>query len=306
MSLRPQGRAVGCALLALGLAGPARALTIIPDFSSSITGASNAAAIEGAIDSAASTIGSLFSNPFSVTILFEAVHDGSNGFLAASESSYYTDSYSGFTSLLKSDAAANPANTILNSAVANLSSGNKGGTDGIIATNTVFEALGLSLPGAYNTAGAYVGSGTVDGVVLLNLDQPLSFTEPLPAYNGRNLEYDATRAVEHEIDEVLGGGGSGSTLNDIAYYGKNNRADPFTYYEGALDLYRYSAQGKASFSTSPALSYLSVNGGKTSVVGFNQYAQGDLADFGPTAYACSGGGIGGPPGLIQDAFSCPN
>ena len=102
--------------------------------------------------------------------------------------------------------------------------------------------------------------------------------EPLPAYNGRNLEYDATREVEHEIDEVLGGGGAaGTTLNDIAYYGKNNRADPFTYYEGPRSL-RYSAQGKASFSTSPALSYLSVNGGKTSVVGFNQYAQGDLAE----------------------------
>ena len=200
-----------------------------------------------------------------------------------------------------------PANAILNSAVANLSSGNKGGTDGIIATNTVFEALGLSLPGAYNTAGAYVGSGTVDGVVLLNLDQPLSFTQPLPAYNGRNCsEYDATRAIEHEIDEVLGGGGSGTTLNDIAYYGKNNRADPFTYYQGPLDLYRYNAAGRPSFSTNPSLSYFSVNGGKTNIVGFNQYAQGDLSDFGPTVYPCSGGGIGGPPGFVQDAFSCPN
>jgi len=300
--------AAGCAVVVLGFASPADAtLKILPTFDSSITGASNASAIEGAINAAANAIGRQFSNAFSVPILFEAVHDGTNGYLAASESTFYSSSYSYYTSLLKQAATANPGNTILTSAAANLAYGNKGGSYGIVATNTVFDALGLSLPGGYNASGNFVGTGAYDGVVLINIDQPLSYTQPLPAYNGSNLSYDATRAMEHEIDEVLGGGGSGSTLNDIADYGLNNSNDPFTFYEGALDLYRYSGLHAPSFKTSSAVSsYFSVDGGKTRIVGFNQYAQGDFGDFGPTSYGCPGGGYGGPPGLIQDAFSCPN
>jgi hypothetical protein len=47
-----------------------------------------------------------------------------------------------------------------------------------------------------------------------------------------------------------------------------------------LDLYRYSAQGVPSFSTSSgASSYLSVDGGATDIVGFNQTSTGDFGDF---------------------------
>ncbi len=295
----------GVAAVSLKFARPAHALSILPTFDSSITGAANASAIETAIDSAANTIDALFSNASTVPILFEAVNEP-NGFLAASESTYDTYSYANYASLLRSAAAAEPGNTVLRTAAANLKSGNQGGSKGIVATNTVFQALGLSgsaLSGAYPSED---GGAPFDGIVLINLGEPLSFSGQ-PSAN----QYDATRAIEHEIDEVLGGGGSGTTLNDIAYYGKNNPRDAFTYYEGALDLYRYAGSpgaGKhaASFSTSSsALAYFSVDGGKTSIVGFNQYWQGDLSDFGPTSYACAGGGYGGPPGLIQDAFSCP-
>jgi hypothetical protein len=92
------------------------------------------------------------------------------------------------------------------------------------------------LPGGYDSNGNFVGVGPYDGVILLNIDQPLSYSQPVPAYDGSNLTYDGTRAFEHEIDEVLGGGGSGSTLNDVADYGLNNPLDPFTFYQGALDL----------------------------------------------------------------------
>jgi len=63
---------------------------------------------------------------------------------------------------------------------------------------------------------------------------------------------------------------------------------------GVLDLYRYSAPGVASFSTaSNASSYLSVDGGVTDIVGFNQDSSGDLADFSTcdnvqAAFSCSG------------------
>jgi hypothetical protein len=112
----------------------------------------------------------------------------------------------------------------------------QGGQYGVGATNTVFTALGLPLPGGYDSNGNFVGVGPYDGVILLNIDQPLSYSQPVPAYDGSNLTYDGTRAFEHEIDEVLGGGGSGSTLNDVADYGLNNPLDPFTFYQGALDL----------------------------------------------------------------------
>ena len=311
--LRGEASEVGAVVLALILASPAHAtLDIVPTFDASITADSNAAAIESAINAAASAIGSQFSNPFEVSILFEAVHGGSSGFLAGSESTYYGVAYSDYVSLLQGAAAANPANAVLNEAVANLAYGNKGGTFGIAATNTVLQALGVpaaDVPGGYDASGNWAGGGpgVFDGVILINIDQPLTYTQPLPAYDGSNVTYDAVRAMEHEIDEVLGGGGSGSTLNDVAYYGVDNPNDPFTFFQGALDLYRYSAPHVASFSTNPsATSYFSVDGGVTSIVGFNQYSQGDFGDFGPTTNACSGGGHGGPAGLIQDAFVCNN
>jgi hypothetical protein len=286
---------------------PAYALDITPTFDSSVTGASNAAQIESAFNKAAGSIGSLFSNSFTVPILVEAVHAGTNGFLAASESTYYYTDYNSYVGLLAGAAAAHPANTPLNTAIANLGFGNQGGTLGVVATNTVFTALGVPLPGGYDSNGDYVGVGPYDGVILLNIDQPLTYTQPLPAFDGTNLIYDATRSFEHEIDEVLGGGGSGSTLNDVAAYGVDNSNDLFTYLQGALDLYRYSAPGVPSFSTNPSdTAYFSVDGGVTDIVGFNQYSQGDFGDFGPLTDACSGGGFGGPAGLIQDAFSCYN
>jgi PEP-CTERM motif len=62
-----------------------------------------------------------------------------------------------------------------------------------------------------------------------------------------------------------------------------------------------------SFSADPNdAAYFSVDGGVTSIVGFNQYYTGDFGDFGPLTDACSGGGHGGPAGLIQDAFLCNN
>jgi hypothetical protein len=55
---------------------------------------------------------------------------------------------------------------------------------------------------------------------------------------------------------------------------------PFDNDVGALDLYRYSAPGVASFATSSsATSYLSVDGGVTDIIGFNQSSTGDYADF---------------------------
>ena len=301
----------GSALLALIIASPAHAsLDILPTFDSSITALGDAAAVEAAISNATHAIQGDFANSFDVPILFKAAHDGLDGFLAISNSTFSTRTYRDYVDLLELAASSHPGNAVLKTAVNNLGSGNTGGTDGVIVTNTVLQALGVpasDVPGGYDANGNFVGLGAFDGVITINVDQPFTYTEPVPVYDGHNLTYDATRAVDHEIDEVLGGGGSGSTLNYVSQFGTDNPDSVFTFYQGALDLYRYSAPETPSFSTSEAAeAYLSVNGGASEIVGFNNFSQGDYGDFGPNIDSCAGGGFGGPAGLILDAFSCNN
>lgn len=65
---------------------------------------------------------------------------------------------------------------------------------------------------------------------------------------------------------------------------------------GPTDLYRYSAPGTPSFTTSgTATSYLSIDGGLTDIVDLNQNSGGDYGDFAPP-----GTGAGQ---LIQNAFN---
>ena len=263
----------GTALLALILANPADAsLDILPTFDRSITALGNAAAVEAAINNATHAIQGDFANSFDVPILFKAAHAGLDGFLAMTNSTFFHRTYRDYVGLLESAAAAHPGNAALKTAVNNLGSGNKGGTGGVIVTNTVLQALGVpapDVPGGYGANGKFVGLGAFDAVITINVDQPFTYAEPVPVYDGHNVTYDATRAVEHEIDEVLGGGGSGSTLNSVSQFGTDNPDSVSTFYQGALDLYRYSAPETPSFSTSEAAgAYLSVNGGATEIVGF--------------------------------------
>ncbi|HVC62655.1 MAG TPA: NF038122 family metalloprotease [Acetobacteraceae bacterium] len=279
------------ACIALLAATRANALVIDAGFGSSITAAANAGAIETAIDTAVNAIGSLYSNPGTVSILFTT---GPGGFLGQSNEGLDGVSYSNYTSLLAADAAAHPANTTLAAAVANLAYGNDANGSRPIAATTALLRVGLGVTGAtpcFNASGAFVSTcgQAYDGVVTLSSTQTLDDTRPVGS------GYDAIRVVEHEVDEVLGGGGAGSTLNVIAGYGLDNSSRPLTYYDGPLDLYRYSAPLRPSFSTSSgATAYLSVDGGNTNIVGFNQNPNGDFADFLST----------GCPARVQDAFTC--
>ena len=282
----------------LGLVQPATGLNIVPAFDSSIVNAPNAAAIENSITFSANTISSLFSNAGTVHILFEY---SAGSFLGQSDSSFYYDTYTNVTAELSANASANPQNTTLATALAHLSSGNDAnGTTQMLATSADFRiALGdnTATP-CFDINGNFVNAcgATYDGVITLSSSQPLDFTRPVPAYNGTNVLYDAVRVEEHEIDEVLGGGGSGSTL------GSSDQNDAF----GILDLYRYSAANTPSFTASSrASSYFSVDGGATDIVGFNQNRSGDYSDWGPNITSCPGGGSGGP-GFVQDAFACNN
>jgi hypothetical protein len=94
-------------------------------------------------------------------------------------------------------------------------------------------------------------------------------------------EYSAISAIEHELDEVLGGGGQGSELNQTS-----RGSSPTDV--GVLDLYRYSSPGVPSFSSCPGtFAYLSVDGGNTDVARFNNNRGDDLGDFQPNGFVQS-------------------
>lgn len=295
---------------------------------------------QAAINAAANQIASQFNNNMTTNILFYGVHGGANGFLAASESGNTVYSYSQYTAALAADAATHPGNTTLNSAVAHLASGNGAGNpNAFVAANTTdARVLGLNLGATtafgqqdstpqFNSTGLFTGgSGTADGIVLLNLDQPFSYSRPVqPVSSG--VAYDAQTAMEHEIDEVLGIGGAGSLLN-TAHSDPNYASNSFGVNGslfGTLDLFRYSGLGTPSFDatntsitgcTNPSICtgapspYFSVDGGLTSIDTFNQafpLIGGDAGDWGLNLFKlCPGnGGIGGT-GDVQDAFSCNN
>jgi hypothetical protein len=118
--------------------------------------------------------------------------------------------------------------------------------------------------------------GPYDGIVTLNSAQPLQFTRPTSVG-----KYDALRATEHEIDEVLGFGSSldaGSA--DIR----------------PQDLFSWSSPGTRSLSTSGAR-YFSIDSGNTNLVNFNQNSHGDFGDW--LSAVC-------PSAMpdVQDAFEC--
>src|SRR5262249_44248242 len=136
--------------------------------------------------------------------------------------------------------------------------------------------LGFNTPPAMFANGSVMAGGPYDGIVTLNSAQPLQFTRPTVSGN-----YDALRATEHEIDEVLG---FGSSLDNMA---ANVRPQ---------DLFSWSSPGTRSLSTS-GTRYLSIDGGNTNLVDFNQDSHGDFGDW--LSNTCPSA----MPG-VQDAFEC--
>jgi len=299
-------------IAALGLIGgrspQGGTLAISPTFDTTITTAPNAAQIEAAINTAITTIDGLYSTFNTVTdnVYFQL---GPGSFLARTNTGFFGESYASYTNALEADSAANPGNTVLSTAIANLSKGNdSNGASRIAATTGLLRMLGFTAPPCYSSTGDFncgAAGHPFDAIVTLSTTQPLDFMRPTPAFPPS--EYDALGAIEHELDEVAGGGGPGSTLNEVLNNCSTNPSNFFCNKFGTLDLYRYSAPNAPSFTTfGSASSYFSVDGGVTNIVGFNQNSRGDFADFGPNVTPCPGGGFGGPDAFIQDAFNCNN
>jgi hypothetical protein len=272
----------GLALLMGFVVSPVNALVIIDNFDSTITNNANAATIESAIQSASNTISSLFDNPVTVNILFEF----NPAILGQTTAAGYINSYAAYTSLLQANATSNPANSTLATAVAHLGSGNGAIGLPIYSTSANLRALGVTTAlGTLNSSGVTSPSGTYDAIVSIG---NLSYSSNGPGFNSQGVG-----EVEHLINEVLGGGGSGSTLGTS----KANMAF------GGLDLYRYALSGSGISSITSTPSYttsfsagaaFSVDGGATGIVQFNQAGAG--SDYGDFA------NVG--PCQIQAAFNC--
>jgi hypothetical protein len=269
--------------------GPAHALLIVPSFDSTLTSQANAAALEAAINNAVTTIDGLYSNPGTVKILFE--YNG--GVLGQSQNGESFVPYSQYVSQLAFDSATHPSNTVLASAVANIGKGNIG--DYVLGT-TAFLRVGMGFTGAgttpcYNAAGSFVSgcNSIYDGIITIGN------VSTSPAGVGQNSQ--ALAVVEHEVNEVLGGGGPGTTI------GQNLSGMVSGVALGPMDLYRYQSSGSTcagvdstpSYTTSSAVvACYSYDGGVTALVQMNQAGGGsDYGDFATTSPNTP---------YIQDAF----
>jgi hypothetical protein len=274
------------ASLALLLAGAASAkaqLTITPTFDSTITSLSNASQVEAAIEAAISQTESDITTSYvdNVTIDFQTESAG----LAENISALGNLSYTKYLS----DLQANPLKSAIQiQAISTMPTGPIAALNN--DTTMTLTAANLAAIGESQLAATAVQqNGGLDGTVFLN-------TSILNASrtSGQIIgNYDLQTAAQHEMDEVLGIGGYGSTLE--------GGSTPNTL--GSLDLFRYSANGVRSFTNSTANPnvYFSIDGGKTNLVYFNQSGTGDYADWGDG----TGDEEGNIPPQVQDAFGTP-
>lgn len=232
-------------------------MVITPTFDSSILNNPNSAAIQSMINQAIAIYRALFSDPITVKILFRysnTLPDGSamGTLVARSNFVVYDIAWNTYINALTGDAKTG------NDATANASLPGSPLSANVSPSSAGGRAAGLGTQPAM-FADATVGpGGPYDGIVTLNSTQPFQFTRPPSAST-----FDALRATQHEIDEILG---LGSHLQD----GSSDLRPQ--------DLFSWAAPGTRNVS-SAGLRYFSINGGNTNIIAFSQDPEGDFGDW---------------------------
>jgi len=252
-------------------------LVITPTFDSSILNDPKSAAIQSTINQAISIFESLFSDPVNVKILFRYSNTLPGGTpigtdIARSNFVIYNVPWDTYITSLKADGKTTRDTSANASLPATSLSTN------IIPSSAGGRAVGLDTPPAMFADGTVGFGGPYDGIVTLNSDEPLQFTRP-----PTSADYDALRATEHEMDEVLG---LGSHLN----------ASPPSGDLRPQDLFSWSSDGVRN-TTAVGGRYFSITSGDFVIVSFNQDSDGDFGDW------LSGFCPQATP-YVQNAFGC--
>lgn len=261
-------------------------LTIDPTFASSITSLADATEVEASIDTAIAAIDSLYSNNGTIPVLFE--YDSSLDGGAETESVDLTVSYNTYLQDLTNDSRHNPTNTVLATAVASLPARNSISQTVTVTAPFANLVLGQGLDDCFNASGTFVDTcGQAYAAIVTVSGSGDAYYDSSTGYNST-----ATSDAEHELDEVLGGGGAGTTLTDTS------SGTPTSY--GPTDFYRYASGngsncdgtlGALSWSdSSSVVSCYSINGGASAItdaqgnpIQFNQTGGGsDYGDFAQT------------------------
>jgi hypothetical protein len=255
---------------------PATGLIIHATFDSSIIGNPNAAAIQAMINRAISIYESLFSDPLTIQIRFRYATTGPDGtplqgLLSQSLTAVYMAPWNIYINALRADAKTS------NDYLANSSLPGSALSANITAASANARAVGGNAPPDMFADGTIGPGGPYDGIVTLNSGRPFQFTRPVSANY-----FDAQRATEHEIDEVMGLG------SRLGHTGPNLRPQ---------DVFSWSSPGVRNF-TSSGVRYFSINSGNSNIVNFNQNPDGDFGDWLSTACPQT-------HPYVQNAFGCP-
>ncbi len=253
------------AILVVGAAwvpiiAPARAFTVNAVFDSSVTSAANATTIEAAFNTAAAVYTRAFGNPVTVNIQIGWGEVGGTP-LPSNFAAASQVSLAGFWTYAQIRGYLAPHVSL---------PATQTGPRYVAMARAEAKALGL----------AAAQSTLNDGSVGFNSSLNYSFTQG-------GSGYDFVGLAEHEIAEVLG---RNSSINPA---GGNS------FYQNAVDLFRYSAPGKQDYSATDA-TYFSLDGGVTNL-GWWDYA----ADGGDRSDWLTGSYSGSYPGDVQNAYLYP-
>ncbi len=274
-------------VLAMTASLPVSALTISATFAGAYTLAQQAEV---------ATAINFYQTTFSDTMTLNIRFLNSGGGLGSSSQFFYRVNYDTYLTALRNDKTSVADNTALTSLpngtgplpTPGQNSPVAGTGNEIVINRANAAAVGLNVGAQSN------GTTTWDADIDLNLGLMSSnHASPTPGL------YDLRSVAMHEINEVLG------TPSNL---GRTNAffINPATAinWSAPMDLFRYDTLGARNFTTAGDNAYLSIDGGATTLVRFNQGlggSGGDYSDF------WSGNGTGNfgnnPPYRIQDAFS---